>query len=458
MKKLLHTILAIMIAALGAFPTAAFPCSAAAAETYTSAIDDLKLDPNFDAAIYPRNNEDHSLQVIQIAESVNGELFVYVYQPSGDDKRFAASSINISTDSEALHPRNYVLERLSVSGVFGKYKVNGLAVGNDRERYYEIVSIFRPWVSGIDKPADKVTENTISEVSFAVGKRYAAQTVNGIVKYACKETETILITEKYCGYVRYSGGIQLFPHLYVKDCDAWYVAFTTDQPIEKLTEAEVYYISQHYTQDIDAPSPMNSKVYVGDKLTETVELHYTDKVESTGGLFGSGDSYEWERIETVSEFIKGEDLTSEAKASLQGKKWVLRFVETEFHEKDMGILGSHNRQLNGTEISEVTILRLKFETDGVVYNLGVVDNKQTAGTTPDNVQNKYPWWTWLITVIVVIFVLALLCGLIKPLAEIVLFLLKCVWWIVSAPFRFIAWLVNRAGKNKEKRRKKDKNV
>ena len=34
-------------------------------------------------------------------------------------------------------------------------------------------------------------------------------------------------------------------------------------------------------------------------------------------------------------------------------------------------------------MSDVTILRLKFETDGVVYNLGVVDNKQTSSVIPD---------------------------------------------------------------------------
>ena len=38
-----------------------------------------------------------SLKIIQLAESVNKELFVYVYQPSGKAKDFKASSINIST-------------------------------------------------------------------------------------------------------------------------------------------------------------------------------------------------------------------------------------------------------------------------------------------------------------------------------------------------------------------------
>ena len=37
-----------------------------------------------------------------------------------------------------------------------------------------------------------------------------------------------------------------------------------------------------------------------------------------------------------------------------------------------------------TLVGDVTILRLKFETDGITYNLGVIDNKQTGGKEPSN--------------------------------------------------------------------------
>ena len=36
-----------------------------------------------------------------------------------------------------------------------------------------------------------------------------------------------------------------------------------------------------------------------------------------------------------------------------------------------------------TDVTEVTVLRLKFKTDGVVYNLGVVANSYNPDQTPD---------------------------------------------------------------------------
>ena len=39
---------------------------------------------------------------------------------------------------------------------------------------------------------------------------------------------------------------------------------------------------------------------------------------------------------------------------------------------------------NSTLVGDVTILRLKFLTDGITYNLGVIDNKQAGGREPSN--------------------------------------------------------------------------
>ena len=46
-------------------------------------------------------------------------------------------------------------------------------------------------------------------------------------------------------------------------------------------------------------------------------------------------------------------------------------------------------------MTDVTILRLKFETHKVVYNLGVVDNKQQGDDNPDNEPEKsFPEKVW----------------------------------------------------------------
>lgn len=61
--------------------------SAYASETaYTSVMEDLQKDEMFSLADYPENDEDYSIQVEQIAEGTNNELFIYTYQPSQKTK------------------------------------------------------------------------------------------------------------------------------------------------------------------------------------------------------------------------------------------------------------------------------------------------------------------------------------------------------------------------------------
>ena len=88
-------ILAVLCFAIyfgGLIPPVAYADNAA----YTGVLEDLCKDENFTTTLYPTKSNDYSLQVIQIAESTGKELFVYVYQPSGQAKNLCASSINIS--------------------------------------------------------------------------------------------------------------------------------------------------------------------------------------------------------------------------------------------------------------------------------------------------------------------------------------------------------------------------
>ena len=85
---------------------------------------------------------------------------------------------------------------------------------------------------------------------------------------------------------------------------------------------------------------------------------------------------------------------------MNGKDWVLRFFESTFQ-----IIASANGNYSetNTEVTDVTILRLKFETDGKTYNLGVVDNKQQGDGKPDNGQQKLNWLQRLYDVLTNLF-------------------------------------------------------
>ena len=54
-------------------------------------------------------------------------------------------------------------------------------------------------------------------------------------------------------------------------------------------------------------------------------------------------------------------LTDAAMSELQGKKWVLRFAETSYYLNS----AQGSTVSMSTLVGDVTILRLKFETDGI---------------------------------------------------------------------------------------------
>ena len=454
--------IAVLIITLCVFLTGAQNFSAVAAEekkTDSGVIEDLSKDASFNAANYPSNAKDYSLFVMQLAESTDKELFVYVYQPSGDEVR--ASSINISTTiNDEISFFNYPLELLNFEGTLFKYKVTNFEVKKDPVRYYAISSIYRPFDASIgDK---KSGNNTINEVNYAVNKQYCFGEINGKPYVSCVDIETIVITDKFVGFVRYKDGFKL----YVGACDSHFVAFNTDKPIDKLLEADVYYTSQPYSWLFAIGVGQNETF--GEKKDNYAYLKYTDKVEHTGDGFFAG-TYKWDRIQTVDDFINGENrenvyhgavldvkvsskLTDEALNELKGKKWVLRFVETSY-TLSSGANGSTSTK--STLISNVTILRLKFETDGITYNLGVIDNKQTGSTEPSNSINikVEPNATGKEILYLILFVLLLVI-----LAPLLPYVLNVIIFIVSLPIKLVSEIIKLIKSSKEKRKeRKEKN-
>lgn len=425
--------------------------------TYSGVMEDLKKDTSFDPGNYPTKADDYSLQIIQLAESVNKELFVYVYQPSGKVKDFKASSVNISTTiNDSISYLNYKLELLNANGVFYKYKVSGLTVKDDKVRYYAISSIYRPFDEGIDKQASG--GNTVTEVNYAVNKQYCFGEINGKPYVNCVDIETIVVTDKFVGFVRYKDGFKL----YVGACDSHFVAFNTDKPIDKLLEADVYYTTQSY--DWSSVPFVGVKETFGDKADKYAYLKYTDKVEHTGGGLFAG-TYKWDRIQTIDDFIKGENreniyhgavldvktsskLTDEALTELKGKKWVLRFAETNYSLNGYASTGSTFESY--TLVGDVTILRLKFETDGITYNLGVIDNKQSGSKDPSNETDFDISLNKRGKMILYLLMLILLIILLAPILP---YIIRLVVWIITLPFKGISAAVKST-----KRRRAEKRV
>ena len=396
-KKRTPVVLAIILVILSIF-SFLLPAvtTASAAETsdsiYTDVMDDLLKDENFDVADYPVVIDDFSLNVIQIAESSDGELFVYVYQPSDPVKDLYATTIRLSMPiaGSVSSYADYNLVLLNSVGVFDKYKVENLTVKSDGVRYYEIVQITRPFDVSIDKALDN--DNVINEVPFAVNQQWTVYNIDGQNVYEYLYLDTIRIETKFCGSIRYSDGY--FGSVLLSDTDAWFVAFKTDKDIERLVNAKLSYRAVTYHESVTYITNETTISEI-DCSNPALELSADFKGSSAGnGLFGY--KYSWNRIVSIDNFIAdvGDNLTAECRAGLSDPVyeggWVLRFLETDFssgvHESIDPVSGAvltTGRYKTWSEVSSVTILELTYETKGKVYHLGVVDNFQSPDNIPD---------------------------------------------------------------------------
>ncbi len=413
MKKSIKILTISIAIAILLFAAVLPPLGALAESTLiTDVLVDLQSDKTFDVNDYPCIDTDYSLSIIQIAETTAQELFVYVYNPSCNSKPLIAIGIVFSTAiNENLSYKTYDLKLLSSDGPFAKYVVHNFVVKEDALRYYDISELYRSFDETIDLPAED--SNTINEVSCPVAQLWCASTVQDVVTYEMSKTEILTITDKYVGVLQYPDGFYLHA---VEKVNSHFVAFSTDYDIDYLLEAQVEFLIQKKNQD-----PVNG-VIIWPAEQKNVTLAYSDTVTvGQSGLFSK--TYVWNRIESVSTFMKNEDLTDEAIAELSGKQWVLRFVETNY--SSMGVYHEWY------SVSEVTILRLKFQTAGITYNLGVIDNKQTGDGIPDNNEAPIIDFSWLedslsnFTVIIFSFVLGIL--VIAVFCFIVYFLLRAIF-------------------------------
>lgn len=94
------------------------------------------------------------------------------------------------------------------------------------------------------------------------------------------------------------------------------------------------------------------------------------------------------------------------------------------------------------------IIWLKFVNKGVETVIPTVSKPiDVIGGLNEPQSGSIRWWIWLI---VAIIVLVLLCIFIRPLWTVVKWIIKILWYIISAPFRFIAWIVRKVKERKNK--------
>ena len=330
----------------------------------------------------------------------NGAVYVYVNQYEYSDIIYA-SSINISTDLENLKIKNYKLEFVEKTllstatnnyylGTYTyKYLIKDLPVYESSKRVYEVISIYRPysWIADGVYPEGS---NVPTEIVFPVEKCYTYLTnKDGTTSLSIFEIETIYITDKFVGFVRYLGGFLTVNY----SCDRHFVAFSTDKQIDTLREVDVYYTTQDIT---------NWLVSGGSSFgTKNDEYSYltSDGRESIQSGFLWLNKYTWNDIQTTSEFIAGlkenkvysggvfdkvdtTEITNNLESTLANMTHVLNFATTKYssNQQHNGLTMDYKEQY--TKIADVSILRLKFETGGYTFEYGAIDDKTTGSDKP----------------------------------------------------------------------------
>ena len=444
-----------------------------AADTVSSSnvLDDLSSDSKFSAENYLSNQSDYSLQIITIAESKDNELLLYVYQPA-TRQDFRANYISMSTTlNNSINPDIYSLSYCNHSGTLYKYKVNDFVVSSGEVRFYEIYSIFRPFVEGIDTPT--TLNQTVNAVSFSVSKSWELGEINGKSFIECADIQTIEIDKKFVGFVRYAHSdeydrLGIFGLPYGFPVDSHFVAFTTDYNIDELLEADVYYQQQQSVWDKNnLPDG-----YFGEIEPHKVTVRSTDEASFDSNGWYSYGHFEWKRIQTVSEFLSSSEssnvykaglfnvrtqtaITDEVKKELSSYQWVLRFSETEWLQQS----NIYGKYMDRHEIvSNVSILRLKFVTAGITYNLGVIDNMQSGSQVNINdtifeMSETLKLILGIIGFILFLIIIVVICNVVKPIGDFLKFIFKLIWSIITAPFRFISWLFGGSKKRSKSYKK-----
>lgn len=419
---------------------------AEAASTYSNVLDDLKKDKTFSVDNYRTDNTANSLQIIQIAESENKELFVYVYQPGIYNKEYKAQYVNMSLqDKTARTPiyQLYSLTYLNTDGVFQKYKVNGLLVSNEQYRYYNIASIYRLYDKDVDTKPEAV--DGINCKGFPVGSLWCAYNYNNTVVYEHETVDVVQIDIVASDFIRYNAGYLL----YVGACDAHFIGFNiVGYDVDKIIDADVTYT--YRSVEFENVMYVNPVTTYGNPITEVKTLRSEGEeslAENSGyGLFGK--KYTWKRIQSLDSFLKYIDdegiVFNEGELEeIKKCQFIFNFLETDYiYKSDVGY-----KYEKYYEVQSIGVLRLHFLVGETSYNLGCVSDLVFNDETPAG-QAGYMNDDEMFEVMMKLLMLIAICVFVVPplsavlpvigklFFDAVIFALQALFWLVALPFRF----------------------
>ena len=434
-----------------------------AATQYTSVLDDLNASGNFDASLYPEVSTNYSLQVIALAESVQRELFIYVYQPSSLTKLLPATYISIDAPKNSNDKREfrlYELTLLSTQGVFHKYRVEDFVLRDGSVRTYSVSEIMRAFNADL---GDTVLDgNEGKNKAYPVGKMWTLTDLgNGDVSTTILDEQVIEVPLQYIDYVKYDNGSLgsfLLGHSY--SYRSHFIAFTPKKKMDAIHNADVRFVTQSVSIVPDGDwGNVTTEIIRGNPIDHFVTLTSEQILEiNTSGYYG--DTYKYTRIQSIADFLTNEG-TSEQAEKISDMEWVFRFYESAYTDTltssgtggDGLQIPTYTGSTSWTEVTDVAILRIEYTYDGVTYNLGVVADMITGNNSPDAFgtvpkMDENDWKEMLEKILFLLFfvLIFVFCGPILTPIFTFLFslllsgfkvLLKALLWLLTLPFRWL---------------------
>ena len=433
-----------------------------AATDETTVLKELQSDPDFDPANYPDNPEDYSLQVIQLAEDKDKELYIYVYQPAHNSIDLLGTKVSISygysVDGSGLEPQVYDLELASTSGVFDKYHVKGFTPSKDGERYYNIVEIFRAYNEVIDDIGNEISP--ITDIAYSVGQQWYVCDLNDNKVYEMNTFSTLSVETVLSSKVTFKDGFKIgnLIGLNKGSGDCWFYCFNVaEYVVSHIYDADLNYSIRHVQEWRSNASGQSSYTYSDERPNQVITLYDSDVMTYNGGGLNAR-TFEWNRILSSDDFIsmaesQGVVFDSEQKTSIEASQWVFSYIETERNETDYS-----SGDLYGYEdVYDVGLLRLKFmDTNHKIYDLGVVNSLTDAsddpagiGTVKDLVEvlsDFFEGFMKIVGLIVLLVIIVIGLNSVAPISTLLNYLIKAIAYVISLPFRLIKWVFKKDGR------------
>ncbi len=498
-RKILLVLLSLAFAVSSLLTVFVFIASAEESEgsigavgEHTNVLDDLRTDSNFDEFNYPVINDSKTegfgtVKVIQIAESVNNQLYIYTYQPT----TIAALKFNVKqmvmwdaynetafnhevVESELNSEYEfYDLELVSSSDTLYKYLVKGYTVKSETYyRYYNISELFRDFNPNIDGSSSGVGQETV-EKYIDVSQQWVAYWSEGRLCYEMETFESALITDKYSDFINIpntkDGVVDMsapfFDSLAFFDANKLgvslqYVAFSVDNyVVEHIYDGSVSFYISKVEHNKNAGEDNDEIIVTEQNAQNKLVVRENTAYNLSCRGFGSTREVTCECIMTSEEFLSiwGDDVTSEVKSEVRSKQFVFTFLKLPW---------SHYILYNGSEemgnavdvevyykASRVTVFQLDFLDDrGIRYDIGCLMDKVTPDNNPGaNLgDNDFDWEEvvrriMIILGIVAIFVLlSFAMPILGPICSAIINFLvlgiKTIIKIILLPFSIVASL------------------